>query len=91
MKLFMERNDFLTLYNNIIQNNNIDTKIALETIREYCIIKGKEEEKIDIFLYFLSQNPYSIMMYFDDSLKQLCYDFQVIILKDKNGNTILAY
>lgn len=91
MKLFMERNDFLTLYNNIIRNNSVDMKTALETIREYCIIKGKEEEKINIFLDLLSQNPHLIMMYFDDSLKQLCYDFQVIILKDKNGNIILVY
>ena len=44
----MERNDFLTLYNNIIRNNSVDMKTALETIREYCIIKGKEEEKINI-------------------------------------------
>ena len=48
--MFMDKNEFIQIYNNLIKKDNISVKDGVKIIEEYCKINNKSEEKIEVFI-----------------------------------------
>lgn len=71
-------------------NNNMQS-IDLNVIREYCIEKGKNINKIDIFLQILRMDiPYLLHCY-NTALEYYQEKFNIVVVIDKDNNVKYAY
>ena len=84
----MNREEYFKIIENV---NHITLENALKIINEYCILKDKKESDIDKLIIFLSQNPETIHLFLDDSIKYLNYHFSINKINSKEGNFIKYY
>ena len=87
--MFMDKNEFIQIYNNLITKDNISVKDGVKIIEEYCKINNKSEEKIEVFIKLLISIPTLFNEYLTISLQELSKHFSVNILTEIKTNKIL--
>ena len=55
----MDKNEFIQIYNNLIEKDNISIKDSIKIIEEYCKINNKDEKQIKVFIKLLINDPIS--------------------------------
>ena len=87
--MFMDKNEFIQIYNNLIKKDNISVKDGVKIIEEYCKINNKSEEKIEVFIKLLISIPTLFNECLTISLQELSKHFSVNILTEIKTNKIL--
>ena len=87
--MFMDKNEFIQIYNNLITKDNISVKDGVKIIEEYCKINNKNEEKIEVFIKLLISIPTLFNECLTISLQELSKHFSVNILTEIKTNKIL--
>ena len=87
--MFMDKNEFIQIYNNLIKKDNISVKDGVKIIEEYCKINNKSEEKIEVFIKLLISIPTLFHECLTISLQELSKHFSVNILTEIKTNKIL--
>lgn len=87
--MFMDKNEFIQIYNNLITKDNISVKDGVKIIEEYCKINNKSEEKIEVFIKLLISIPTLFNECLTISLQELSKHFSVNILTEIKTNKIL--
>ena len=87
--MFMDKNEFIQIYNNLIKKDNISVKDGVKIIEEYCKINNKSEEKIEVFIKLLISIPTLFNECLTISLQELSKQFNVNILTEIKTNKIL--
>ena len=87
--MFMDKNEFIQIYNKLITKNDISVKDGVKIIEEYCKINNKSEEKIEVFIKLLISIPTLFNECLTISLQELSKHFSVNILTEIKTNKIL--
>lgn len=85
----MDKNEFIQIYNNLIEKDSISIKDGIKIIEEYCKINNKDEKQIKIFIRLLINNSISFDECLTISLQELFKHFSVNILTEIKTNKIL--
>ena len=85
----MDKNEFIQIYNNLIEKDSISIKDGVKIIEEYCKINNKDEKQIKIFIKLLLDIPTLFNEYLTISLQELSKHFSVNILTEIKTNKIL--
>lgn len=76
---------------NCLRTRSFSINNCLEIIIEYCKESNKPEDKINDLVKFLTSNPSILKMIVPNCLPILIGKYQILTLKDKNGNIINYY
>ena len=87
--MFMDKNNFVQIYNKLITKNDISVKDGIEIIIEYCKINNKDESKTQTFIKALIGIPPLFQECLTISLQELSKHFSVNILTEIKTNKIL--
>ena len=87
--MFMDKNEFIQIYNKLITKDNISVKDGVKIIEEYCKINNKDESKIQTFIKALIGIPSLFQEYLTISLQELSKHFNVNTLIEIKTNKIL--
>ena len=87
--MFMDKNEFIQIYNKLITKDNISVKDGVKIIEEYCKINNKDEKKIKVFIKLLLDIPSLFQEYLTISLEELSKHFNVTKLIEIKTNKIL--
>ena len=87
--MFMDKNEFIQIYNKLITKNDISVKDGVEIIIEYCKINNKDEKQIEVFIKLLISIPTLFQEYLTISLQELSKHFNVNTLTEIKTNKIL--
>ena len=87
--MFMDKNEFIQIYNNLIKKDSISVKDSVKIIEEYCKINNKDEKKIKVFIKLLLDIPSLFHECLTISLQELSKHFNVNILTEIKTNKIL--
>ena len=87
--MFMDKNEFIQIYNNLITKDNISVKDGVKIIEEYCKINNKDESKTQTFIKALIGIPSLFQEYLTTSLQELSKHFNVNTLTEIKTNKIL--
>ena len=87
--MFMDKNEFIQIYNNLITKDNISVKDGVKIIEEYCKINNKDESKTQTFIKALIGIPPLFQEYLTISLQELSKHFSVNTLIEIKTNKIL--
>ena len=87
--MFMDKNEFIQIYNNLIKKDSISIKDGVKIIEEYCKINNKDESKTQTFIKALIGIPSLFQEYLTISLQELSKHFNVTTLLEINTNKIL--
>ena len=85
----MDKNEFIQIYNNLIEKDSISIKDGLKIIEEYCKINNKDEKQIKVFIKLLLGIPTLFNECLTISLQELSKHFSVNILTEIKTNKIL--
>ena len=85
----MDKNEFIQIYNNLIEKDSISIKDGLKIIEEYCKINNKDEKQIKVFIKLLLDIPTLFNECLTISLQELSKHFSVNILTEIKTNKIL--
>ena len=85
----MDKNEFIQIYNNLIEKDSISIKDGIKIIEEYCKINNKDEKQITVFIKLLIDDPISFNECLTISLQELSKHFSVNILTEIKTNKIL--
>ena len=85
----MDKNEFIQIYNNLIEKDSISIKDSVKIIEEYCKINNKGEKQITVFIKLLIDDPISFNECLTISLQELSKHFSVNILTEIKTNKIL--
>ena len=87
--MFMDKNEFIQIYNKLITKNDISVKDGAEIIIEYCKINNKDESKTQTFIKALIAIPPLFHECLTISLQELSKHFNVNTLTEIKTNKIL--
>ena len=87
--MFMDKNEFIQIYNNLITKDNISVKDGVKIIEEYCKINNKDKKQIEVFIKLLISIPTLFNECLTISLQELSKHFSVNILTEIKTNKIL--
>ena len=87
--MFMDKNEFIQIYNKLITKNDISVKDGAEIIIEYCRINNKDESKTQTFIKALIAIPPLFQECLTISLQELSKHFNVNTLTEIKTNKIL--
>lgn len=87
--MFMDKNNFVQIYNKLITKNDISVKDGAEIIIEYCRINNKDESKTQTFIKALIGIPSLFQECLTISLEELSKHFNVTTLIEIKTNKIL--
>ena len=87
--MFMDKNEFIQIYNKLITKNDISVKDGVKIIEEYCKINNKDESKTQTFIKALIGIPSLFQEYLTISLQELSKHFNVNTLTEIKTNKIL--
>lgn len=87
--MFMDKNNFVQIYNKLITKNDISVKDGAEIIIEYCRINNKDESKTQTFIKALIAIPPLFQECLTISLEELSKHFNVTTLIEIKTNKIL--
>ena len=87
--MFMDKNEFIQIYNKLITKDNISVKDRVEIIIEYCKINNKDESKTQTFIIALIGISPLFQEYLTISLQELSKHFNVNTLTEIKTNKIL--
>ena len=85
----MDKNEFIQIYNNLIEKDSISIKDGVKIIEEYCKINNKDEKQIKVFIKLLLDIPTLFNECLTISLQELTKHFSVNILTEIKTNKIL--
>ena len=85
----MDKNEFIQIYNNLIEKDSISIKDGIKIIEEYCKINNKDEKQIKVFIKLLLDIPTLFNECLTISLQELSKHFSVNILTEIKTNKIL--
>ena len=85
----MDKNEFIQIYNDLINKGSMSVKDSVKIIEEYCKINNKDEKQIKVFIKLLINIPTLFNECLTISLQELSKHFSVNILTEIKTNKIL--